>query len=417
MDKSVDYRLSSSIIIYCYREDVNLLKYGSVRPFNSETTASPLKKRLIIRRNTTKGPKSDQSTKGQSIKSMFLAIYSKWSLVFLMVFSLSYSLPVTTNAGILSFLSDFFTGSPQKIDTQVTMANSQNIPLLTSTVNFDSNAAVGGGDITVANNNEALVSESGPSGTFADIGNTVNTGQISKYIVRKGDSLASIAKMYGVTTNTIVWANSVTSSSLKEGQSLVILPVSGTLHTVVKGDTLSSIVKKYKADLGEVSQFNDLDSSSKLAIGDVIIIPDGEGTTKVSGVAKSPAKGVSRYLGDGGPEYPGYYIRPLLSGIKTQGLHGYNAIDIGTHVGTTLYAAAAGQVIIARSSGWNGGYGKYIVISHYNGTQTVYGHMSQVFVNDGELVYQGQVIGLTGNTGNSTGPHLHFEIRGAKNPF
>jgi len=105
----------------------------------------------------------------------------------------------------------------------------------------------------------------------------------------------------------------------------------------------------------------------------------------------------------------------LEGGIKTQGLHGYNAIDIGTPVGTTLYAAAAGQIIIAKHSGWNGGYGKYVVISHNNGTQTVYGHMSQVIVDEGETVAQGQVIGLSGNTGHSTGPHVHFEIRGAYN--
>jgi LysM repeat protein len=316
----------------------------------------------------------------------------------LVFFSLIYSLPVVVSA---SYSSD---------------NNSQNVPLLTSTTNFDSSAAVGGADIM--DDGEALVSENGPSGTQADMTDTVNTGQISKYTVRKGDSLGSIAKMYGVTTNTIIWANDITSNSVKEGQSLIILPVSGTLHTVVKGDTLKSIANKYKADIGEISQFNGLTSDSILAAGDIVIIPDGEGTTKVSGRARTAVvkgKGTSRYLGDGGPEYPGYYVRPIAGGVKTQGLHGYNAIDIGIPVGTILHAAAAGQVIIARTSGWNGGYGKYVVISHYNGTQTVYGHMSQVNVNEGDTVYQGQVIGLTGNTGNSTGPHLHFEVRGAYN--
>ena len=333
--------------------------------------------------------------------------------MFVTVFSLTCSLPVTANASILSAISDFFTGGHQKVETQITEANSQNVPLLQSVVNFDLNASVGGGDIL--DDGEALVSENGPSGTLADIDDTVNTGQISKYVVRKGDSLSSIAKMYGVSTNTIIWANNVTASSIKEGQTLVILPVSGTLHAVVKGDTLKSIAKKYKADSGEILQFNGLDSSSLLAIGDIIIIPDGEGVAKVSGTTAS--KGTSPYKGGSGPDYSGYYIRPVVGGIKTQGLHGYNAVDIGISVGTTLHAAAEGQIIIARSSGWNGGYGKYVVISHYNGTQTVYGHMSQVYVNVGDTVSQGQVIGLTGNTGNSTGPHLHFEVRGAKNPF
>ena len=414
VDKSVDYDPCRSIIIYCTDKDTDILKYGSVKPLNSEHTESPLKKRLIIRKNTITGFESGITTKSHSIKSIFLAIYHKWLFVFLMVSSLTYSLPVTASAGIVSVISDFFMRNSPKIEIQVTETNSQNVPLLQSAVNFDLNAAVGGADITVVGN-EALVSESGPSGTLADISDSITTGQISKYIVRNGDSLGSIAKMYGVTTNTIVWANNLTSSSIKEGQSLIILPVSGTIHTIAKGDTLKSIAKKYKADAGEIAQFNGLDSESVLEVGETIIIPDGEGTLRISG-AKSK-RGTSSYRGGGGPEYPGYYISPLNSGIKTQGLHGYNGIDIGVRTGTTLYAAAAGQVIIARPSGWNGGYGKYIVISHYNGTQTVYGHLSQVFVNEGDLVYQGQVIGLTGNSGNSTGPHLHFEVRGAKNPL
>jgi murein DD-endopeptidase MepM/ murein hydrolase activator NlpD len=109
----------------------------------------------------------------------------------------------------------------------------------------------------------------------------------------------------------------------------------------------------------------------------------------------------------------------------TQGLHGYNAVDIGTPIGTPIYAAATGQVIVARSSGWNGGYGNYIVISHDNGTQTLYAHLSQVLVSEGGSVAQGQTIGLSGNTGDvfpaptaahpNSGAHLHFEVRGAHN--
>ena len=313
-------------------------------------------------------------------------------------------------------MTDLFSGNLKSAEVINVDSNSQNVPLLTSAVNFDLNASVGGGDISTADD-EALVSESGPSGTLADISDTVNTGQISRYTVKKGDTLSSIAKMYGVSANTIVWANNVTVSTLKEGQTLVILPVSGTIHTVVKGDTLKSIAKKYKADQGEVAQFNNIDASTTLAIGDTIIIPDGEGSAQVSGNALKPAVKGNPYRGGSGLYYPGYYIRPIIGGIRTQGLHGYNAVDIGTPVGTGLMAAAGGQVIISKSSGWNGGYGKYIVIAHYNGTQTVYGHLSQVLVNEGETVIQGQYIGLTGNTGQSTGPHLHFEVRGAVNPL
>ena len=359
--------------------------------------------------------KREENSESQSIKSIFLAIYTNWLVVFVMIFSLSYFLPVTANASIFSAISDFFAGNPNNTQIIDTETNSQNVPLLTGTVNFDSNAAVGGGDINTADDGEALIADSGPSGTSADIEDSISTGQISKYTVRKGDTLSSIAKMYGVTTNTIIWANDIGSAGIKEGQTLVILPVSGTLHTVIKGDTLKSIAKKYKGDVGEISQFNGLESDSVLALGDTIVIPDGEGIVRVSGTIKSSS--ANPYRGGSGPELAGYYIRPISGGIKTQGIHGYNAVDIGIPTGSTLYAAASGQVIVARSSGWNGGYGKYVVISHNNGTQTVYGHMSAVNVNVGDFVYQGQIIGLTGNTGHSTGPHLHFEVRGAKNPL
>jgi murein DD-endopeptidase MepM/ murein hydrolase activator NlpD len=87
-------------------------------------------------------------------------------------------------------------------------------------------------------------------------------------------------------------------------------------------------------------------------------------------------------------------------------------------VGTPLVASASGEVIIAKQGGWNGGYGSYVVISHPNGSQTLYGHMSNVYVYDGQEVVQGQVIGTLGKSGKATGPHVHFEIRnGIRNPF
>ncbi|KKW46945.1 MAG: Peptidase M23 [Parcubacteria group bacterium GW2011_GWB1_57_6] len=101
----------------------------------------------------------------------------------------------------------------------------------------------------------------------------------------------------------------------------------------------------------------------------------------------------------------------------TQGLHGWNGIDFGAPRGTPIRAAADGTVIIARAGGWNGGYGNYIVLQHANGTQTLYSHNSSNAVGMGQAVTQGQVIGYVGATGRVTGTHLHFEVRGAANPF
>ena len=110
-------------------------------------------------------------------------------------------------------------------------------------------------------------------------------------------------------------------------------------------------------------------------------------------------------------------MHPLPSAVRTQGIHGYNAVDLAAPFGTPIVAAASGRVIVSRSGGWNGGYGTYVVIDHPDGTQTLYAHMSRVAVWQGAQVVAGQVIGYVGSTGRSTGPHVHFEVRGAVNPF
>ncbi len=261
-------------------------------------------------------------------------------------------------------------------------------------------------------NDTALVSEGNTGETFIDAGQS-GTGQISVYVVRKGDTLSSVAKMFGVSANTIVWANDLKSNTLKNGQELIILPISGVRHIVKSGDTLASIAKKYKTDLAEILSYNDLSANAKLKIGDEVIVPDGE--IVVSSVNSS---GGSSSVGASYPTYAGYYMRPVVGGKKTQDIHGHNGVDIGRlPVGSPVMASADGTVIISKTSGWNGGYGLYIVVSHPNGTQTLYSHLSRVSVSTGQRVEQGQTIGALGNTGKSTGPHLHFEIRGAKNPF
>ena len=321
------------------------------------------------------------------------------------------STPFLANAGLLSFISDLFSSSGVGTETQLVSAlNSQTMPLLQAAVNANPILAQGGGDITIIGE-EALLPETGPSGSLANVDSSASHGHISVYIVRSGDTLSGIAKMFGVSVNTIAWNNDIQRGVIRPGQTLVILPISGVQHTVKKGDTVVSVAKFYKADVTEVLQYNDLSEGAALAVGSVIIIPDGE----LAPVATSPV--TSNLRGAGGPSYQGYYIRPIIGGVKTQGLHGYNGVDLKNYSGAPVLASAAGEVIVARDGGWNGGYGSYVVISHANGTQTLYGHLSAVFVYVGQEAVQGQVVGNLGSTGKSTGPHLHFEIRGAKNPF
>jgi murein DD-endopeptidase MepM/ murein hydrolase activator NlpD len=251
---------------------------------------------------------------------------------------------------------------------------------------------------------------------MADIEEGSLNETISTYVVRQGDTVASIAKMFGVSSNTIRWANDISGSTIREGQVLVILPISGVRHTVAKGDTIGTIAKKYKADAQEIAYFNNMSLSQKLDVGSIVIVPDGEIASPVRSSSSSKL-GSNPFRGGSGPVYEGYYLRPILGGHKSQGLHGYNGVDLASYLGAPVFAAAEGDVIIAARGGWNGGYGNYVVIAHQNGTQTLYAHLSSVLVSAGDHVVRGAQIGLVGSTGKSTGPHLHFEVRGATNPF
>ena len=345
---------------------------------------------------------------GMQSKTVALAGYAIPTL-FAFAF-LSFLTPFAAHAGVISFIAHLFTAEAEA-ETAVTPINSQNVGLLAAALNPDPNPAKGGGDIAVVGG-AALLSETGPEGTLADIEENQSSA-ISVYVVREGDTLSGIAKMFGVTTNTIAWANDISRGLIRPGQTLIILPISGVRHAVAKGDTLQSIAKKYRADAAEIAQYNHLAGGAKLAAGDIVIVPDGE--IPAPPAAGRPATATLR--GAGGPVYEGYYLRPILGGRKTQGLHGYNGVDLATYLGAPIFAAAAGDVIISREYGWNGGYGQYLVIAHENGTQTLYAHNSQNSVAAGQRVVRGQIIGYIGSTGRSTGAHLHFEVRGARNPF
>jgi LysM repeat protein len=325
----------------------------------------------------------------------------------------SFVLVSVAEAGFFSFVDRIFGISAKKeIDIEL-IPNSQTAILLKSVLNPNPSVGLGGGGISIVNQS-ALLADTGPLGSIADIEENIATSdRISIYVVREGDSLSQIAEMFDVTVNTIIWANDIDRGDLiKTGQVLVILPVTGLRYTVKKRDTITSIAKRFKGDIQEILQFNDLPADGGLTVGDEIIIPDGE----------APYKPVPRYSrrrakGTNGPYYAGYYLRPIQGGAKSQRLHGYNAVDLATYCGAPIFAAASGDVIISRSYGWNGGYGKYIVISHSNGTQTLYAHNIKNIVTRGWHVVRGQVVGYVGSTGKSTGCHVHFEVRGAKNPF
>jgi LysM repeat protein len=295
------------------------------------------------------------------------------------------------------------------------VAPNSGIQFLSAATNSDPNPNKGLGDTIATSGGKALLAFAGPSGTIASVVKSTQPGRISVYVVRSGDTLSEIADMFDVSVNTILWANNLKSAKdVHPGDTLIILPVSGVERTIVKGDTLKSLAKKYNADVDDIVQFNGLDPEETLVVGSTVIIPGGEISipTPTSRVQPSPV-----ILGGGSPQ-TGYYINPVPGGIITQRLHGWNGVDIGAARGTPIYAAADGVILVSRGGGgWNGGYGNYIVITHGNGTQTLYSHNSSNAVSVGQQVLRGQVIGYVGATGRVTGTHLHFEVRGAANPL
>ena len=315
-------------------------------------------------------------------------------------------LPAKAQAGFLSFAKEV----EAQTQNELNKPNTQTVSLLEG---FSSPSATESSNAVVAIDEDgALVPATGPLGTAADLDSDLLTGgEISLYVVHEGDSLAAIAKMFGVSVNTIRWANDLVNGQIKAGDTLIILPISGVQYEIKKGDTLESIAKKFGGDVTEIRLFNGLTPDQKLAVGDSLIIPDGE--LSAAPTVKKPA--VSNSTNNGKPVPAGYYVRPVQAGSpwrKSQGFHGrYSGIDLAAPTGTPLVAAADGVVLRAKS-GWNGGYGQMVIISHPNGTQTIYAHLSKILVNTGDKVAQGQLIGKVGSTGKSTGPHLHFEIRG-----
>ncbi|RJQ13535.1 LysM peptidoglycan-binding domain-containing protein [Candidatus Parcubacteria bacterium] len=259
----------------------------------------------------------------------------------------------------------------------------------------------------------------GQRAPFVSEGSLADNLGITSYQVQPGDTAGLIAKRFGITTETVLSANDLRHGDyIRPGEVLLILPLSGVLHKVSGGESLSAIAKRYGVASEEIAKFNLLVADgSSLEAGQLLVVPGGK---KYIGVAP-PAYGKSL------AEYDDYYSFPT-TGRNWGREHGNGGVDISNSCGTEVYAAAGGKVIEVKTTQStyrfaNGGYGNLIKISHSNGSQTLYAHLLTPLVNEGDNVSKGQLIAWMGGrpgapgTGNSTGCHLHFEVRGARNPF
>ncbi len=254
---------------------------------------------------------------------------------------------------------------------------------------------------------------------------------VEEYIVKGGDSLGSIAKYYEITTESLLWANNMTATSvIKPGQKIEIPPSDGVLVVVKKGDTLASLAKKYTANEQAIADFNWLDYPFTLEVNTKLFIPEGKMPAAPRTYASSPSFAVTNQYtrtgtSTGGDSKVGrFLVWPVAgrAGVISQYYKGYyhTGIDIASRDLPKIVSASSGTVIFAGCAGYcpplgstygGSGYAWSIQVDHGNGYSTWYAHLKNIYVKSGQKVSAGQVIGQMGSTGRSTGPHVHFELR------
>jgi LysM repeat protein len=238
--------------------------------------------------------------------------------------------------------------------------------------------------------------------------------QAHVYTVKTGDTIEGIAAQHNVSTNTVLWANGLDSkTTLKVGDHLTILPITGVLHTVASGDTVLAVAAKYDATADDIIKYNNLDEDAKLSIGQKLIIPDGYIAPRtVPSILPRDARLATEPDGQAPPPAdaagPGLLWPTATKHIAQYFKWGHTGIDIDNRARPPVYAAAAGTV---EYTGWLGGYGNLIIVNHGSGLRTYYAHLDKFYVSEGQTVTKGAAIAKMGSTGRSTGPHLHFEVR------
>lgn len=227
--------------------------------------------------------------------------------------------------------------------------------------------------------------------------------KVKMHTVQEGENLGIIAEKYTIDVDTLKAANDNLTTDIHQGDQLVILPSKGMLHTADMGDTLWSIANAYSVGVATIMTANSK-GSEELAIGEKLFIPGGKKAQSSERQLARADTPVSRSVGE---RFASPAAGELTSAFGYRWGRQHNGIDIANDVGTRIRAARSGRVVYA---GWYGGYGYTVMIEHDQGYTTLYGHLSEISVQNDQYVKGGQVIAYMGSTGNSTGPHLHFEV-------
>ena len=225
----------------------------------------------------------------------------------------------------------------------------------------------------------------------------------SEYKVAAGDTLSGIATKHSIDTTTLAFANDLNiNSALRIGRSLLVPAMSGAIHTVKRGDTLWDVARAYGASVAAITKVNPQVNPAALRLNEKVLIPGVKPRNTASSLTTTTAVTSSGFA------WPASGRITSTFGPRWGAFHA--GIDLGIRTGSSIRASLAGTVSFSGSAG---GYGLLVKITHAGGYETRYAHNSKLLAKPGDKVSAGQIIALSGNTGASTGPHLHFEIRKA----
>jgi LysM repeat protein len=233
---------------------------------------------------------------------------------------------------------------------------------------------------------------------------------IIEYTVGERDTLSSIASVLGVRVEQLMASNRIRSPQAVQPGQILRVPQNGILHVIKKGQTLTDISLTYAVPIDELIAANKIANPELIYAGQEIVIPV-RNTDLWETVMRLSMGKESRFI------YPlmgeitspfGWRVHPVL-GYRQH----HDGIDFDVPIGTTVHAAAMGKVYTV---GEQEGYGTWVVLEHADGYYTAYGHLSKILVHTGQFVEAGQPIAESGNSGISSGPHLHFEVRNHEFP-
>ncbi len=224
--------------------------------------------------------------------------------------------------------------------------------------------------------------------------------EIITYRIKSGDTLWGIAASFDIDVDTIRWSNPAIAQNpdfLSLGVEIVILPVKGAYVTVQPGDTVTRLAERWGVAPDDITNYplNKLMPGGEPRVGAKVVIPYGQMVVNLPPPGPPPA--------------PYAYAWPILGTVTQSYVAGHRAVDLGAPYGAKVYASRAGRVVFRQWS--TDGYGFLVIVDHGDGSRAYYSHLKGAWVNAGDWVARGDVVGEVGSTGNSTGPHVHFEIR------